>query len=150
MIKNFKREIEYLLSEVPPEQWQDPTIRGILYEITPWHGTSSVTVQTAADDPSDIGGWTYYFSADSDGSRIQEEIRQFQQVRGRLAYHRLLLEAAEALLSIDFSPYGQPETLNEDGFPYGPFRLQVYDVDGSFRLNYCEYLLARRLEQTGF
>ena len=145
MQKNFVREIKYLLGRVPSKQWKDPAIRGIVYDLTPWHRMSSLTVQTSEDDPRDIGGWKYYCSAESDASRIKAEIEQWLDSRDRLVYHNLLIEAAEALLSIDFSKYGQPVTI--DGFClYKPFQLQVYDADETFRFNYCEYVLARRLE----
>ena len=54
-------------------------------------------------------------------------------------------EAAEALLSIDFTQYGQPTTV-DDGVLYKPFQLQVHDLDGTFAFNYCEYVLATRLD----
>lgn len=63
-------------------------------------------------------------------------------------YHRLLIEAAEAMLSIDFSKYGQPQTV-DDFCRYGPFQVRVSDPDGTFNFNYCEYVLARRLDANG-
>ena len=71
---------------------------------------------------------------------------------------RMLTEAAEALLSIDFGKYINPKLptplLNlrdwiaiDDEFCLNKtFFLQVYDPDESFRFNYCEYVMARRLE----
>ena len=147
--EHFRREIEQLLAEVPPEQWQDNDIRGVLYEFVPWHQMSSITVQTEDDDPRDIGGWKYYFSAESDGSLIREEHEAWlgEKSNKRLVYHKLLIEAAEALLSIDFSRYGDPDRTVFDEFCLEKtFYLQVYDVDETFRFNYCEYALARRLE----
>lgn len=160
MQENFRREIEQLLAKVPAEQWDDPEIRGVLYDFTPWHRLSSVTLQTRDDDPLDIAAWKYYWSADSDGSLIQEEHEAWhtETTNKRLVYHRLLIEAAEALLSIDFGKYSSPNlprpllnlrtwTAVDDGFSLNKtFLLQVYDVDQSYRFNYCEYVLARRLE----
>lgn len=146
MIANFVNEMLHLLDGIPAEQWEDPDRFGLLYEIVPWHRMSSATIQVRDDDPNDIGGWKYYYSVDSDASRICSEIDSFLEVRGRLAYHKMLLEAAEALLSIDLSRYIPHMKSVEDGFLHGPFRVQVYDVDRSFKFNYCEYLLARRLD----
>src|SRR5919204_314202 len=97
--ENFRREIEKLLGEVPAEQWDDPEIRGVLYEFVPWYRMSSVTLQTRDDDPRDIGAWKYYFSAESDGSLIREEYEAWhkEESNKRLVYHKLLIEAAEAL-----------------------------------------------------
>ncbi|MFO0881094.1 MAG: hypothetical protein U0840_27540 [Gemmataceae bacterium] len=157
----FQREIEQLLAEVPAEQWDDSEVRGVLYEFVPWHKMSSITLQTRDDDPRDIGSWKYYFSADSDGSLIEAEFAAWEneETNKRLLYHRLLLEAAEALLSIDFSKHINPElptpvlnlrdwtAISDDGFCLNKtFYLQVYDPDESFRFNYCEYVLARRHE----
>jgi hypothetical protein len=116
-----------------------------MYDLLPWHNMSSIAIQTSADDPHDPAEWKYYDCVDSDASRIREELALYQQSRDRLVYHRLLIEAAEALLSLDFSKYGQPNTI--DGFClYKPFLLQVYDADETFKFNYCEYVLARRLD----
>ena len=158
--ENFRREIERLLGEVPAEQWDDPEVRGVLYEFVPWHRMSSVTIQTRDDDPHDIGGWKYYFSAESDGSLIREQYEAWhnEEANKRLVYHRLLIEAAEALLSVDFGTYNNPQlpvpvrnlrfwTPIKDEFCLNKtFRLQVYDPDGSFQFNYCEHVVARRLE----
>ena len=123
---------------------------GVLYEFVPWHRMSSVTIQTRDDDPRDIGAWKYYFSAESDGSpiRVEHEAWHKEESNKRLVYHKLLIEAAEALLSLDFGKYGNPYwTMIDDDFCLNKtFLLQVYDVDQSFRFNYCEYVLARRLE----
>jgi hypothetical protein len=157
MNQNFVREIETLLSEVPAEQWQDPQIRGVCYDILPWHKMSCVTVQTADDDPGDLGGWKYYFSAESDGSLIQHEYELYKRTSesDRLVYHRLLMEAAEALLSVDFDPYVPGVTtihgIDQTTFSVGlnkTFLLQVYHADGAFRFNYCEHVFARQLEST--
>jgi hypothetical protein len=158
--ENVRREIEQLLGEVPAEQWDDPDVRGVLYEFVPWHRMSSVTIQTCDDDPRDIGAWRYYFSAESDGSLIREQHEAWhnETTNKRLVYHRLLLEAAEALLSIEFGKYINPQlptpllnlrdwTAIDDEFCLNKtFLLQVYDPDESFRFNYCEYVMARRLE----
>lgn len=158
--ENFRREIEQLLDEVPTEQWDDPDVRGVLYDFTPWHRMSSVTIQTRDDDPRDIGAWKYYFSAESDGSLIREQYEAWhnEETNKRLVYHRLLIEAAEALLCIDFGKYINPKlptpilnlrdwTAIDDQFCLNKtFFLQVYDPDESFRFNYCEYVLARRHE----
>ena len=159
--KNFRREIVKLLSEVPAKQWDDPDIRGVLYDFVPWHRSSSVTLQTEGDDPRDIGGWKYYYSAES-GELIQEEFDAYHNAttNGRLVYHKLLIEAAEALLTIKFGKFINPRLptpiLNlrdwstvDDQFCLNPtFLLQVYDADRSFQFNYCEYVLARRHEPT--
>jgi hypothetical protein len=160
--EKFRREIEKLLGEVPAEQWDDPEIRGLLYDFVPWHRMSSVTLQTRDDDPSDIGAWKYYYSAESDGSLIREEFEAWHKetTNKRLVYHKLLIEAAEALLSIEFGKYCNPQlpvpllnlrdwTAIDDEFCLNKtFLLQVYDSDQSFRFNYCEYVMARRLEPT--
>lgn len=159
MIQNFVREIEYLLEQVPSEQWQDPSICGIQYDLLPWHRLSTVTVQVREDDVRDPGGWKYYYSADSDTTRIQAELAEYSQSSdGGFVYHKLLLEAAEAMLMIDFTQYGQPHTNKAAGMRgsyvspiaefclYAPFQIQVYDADHAFRFNYCEYVLARRLD----
>ncbi|VTR97140.1 hypothetical protein [Tuwongella immobilis] len=158
--EKFRREIEQLLAEVPQEQWDDPDVRGVLYEFVPWHRSSSVTIMTREDDPLDIGGWKYYYSADSDGSLIQAEFDAWHNETGnkRLVFHHLLIEAAEALLSIDFTPFINPalptpvlnlrfwNAIDDDFCLNKTFLLQVYDPDRSFRFNYCEYVMARRLE----
>ena len=156
--ENFRREIEQLLGEVPAKQWDDPDVRGVLYDFTPWHRMSSVTIQARDDDPRDIGAWKYYFSAES-GEFVQKEFDEYRDATtgGELVYHRLLIEAAEALLSIDFDKYINPKLptamLNLrhwtaiNGFCLNKtFYLQVYHADESFRFNYCEYVMARRLE----
>lgn len=150
MRENFAAEIEYLLRNVPAEQWQasqPPFVCGIMYEFTPWHGSSTVTIQTTDDTPGDFGSWKYYFSADSDSSRIKSEIEQYRQAaNGKLEYHRLLIEAAEALLGTDFSKYGVTQ-ITDAWHLYGPFQVQVYDMDRTFKFNYCEYVAARRMAQ---
>jgi hypothetical protein len=145
MRQNFTSELEYLLEEVPGEQWNDLGICGVMYDFVPWHKMSSVTVQTREDDPSDPAAWKYYWSAESDTSRISQEIERYQTAHDRFVYHALLIEAAEALLSIDFTRYGQPTTIDR-GCLYKPFQLQVHDLDRTFAFNYCEYVLARRLD----
>lgn len=158
--EKFRREIVQLLGKIPAEQWDDPDVRGILYEFVPWHRMSSVTLQIRDDDPRDIGAWKYYFSADSDGSLIQEEFDAWHNAtNGRLVYHRLLIEAAEAFLSIEFEKYINSNlptpllnlrdwtAINGEFCLNKTFLLQVYDPDESFRFNYCEYVMARRLEQ---
>jgi hypothetical protein len=158
--ENFRREIEQLLGEIPTEQWDDPEVRGVLYEFVPWHRMSSVTLQTQDDDPRDIGAWKYYFSAESDGALIREQYEAWhnEETNKRLVYHKLLIEAAEALLSIDFGKYNNSQlpvpvrnlrfwTAIDDEFCLNKtFFLQVYDPDESFRFNYCEYVMARRHE----
>jgi hypothetical protein len=156
--ENFRREIEHLLDIVPAEQWDDPDIRGVLYDFTPWHRMSSVTLQTRDDDPRDIGAWKYYYSAES-GQFVQAEFEAYHNATtdGGLVYHKLLIEAAEALLSIEFGKYNNPRlpvpvrnlrfwTASDDGFSLNKtFLLQVYHGDEVFRFNYCEYVMARRL-----
>jgi hypothetical protein len=157
--ENFRREIEHLLGKVPAEQWDDPDIRGVLYDFIPWHRSSSVTLQTRDDDPRDIGAWKYYDSAES-GEFVQGEFEAYHNATtdGGLVYHKLLIEAAEALLGIEFGKYINPRlpvpvrnlrfwTASLDGFSLNKtFFLQVYHADQEFRFNYCEYVMARRLE----
>jgi hypothetical protein len=59
-------------------------------------------------------------------------------------------EAAKALLSLDFGKYGNPywAMIDDDSCLNKTFLLQVCDVDQSFRVNYCEYVLAQRLDPT--
>lgn len=145
MKANFVREIKHLLAKVPAEQWAGTDVCGLMYELLPWHNMSSVTVQTREDDPHDTAAWRHYFSAESDTSRIRQEIEHYRTANDWRVYHALLIEAAEALLDIDFAPYGQALTVT-DGRPFKPFQVQVYHADETFDFNYCEYVLARRLE----
>ena len=158
---NFRREIQHLLDLVPAEQWDDPDVRGVLYDFVPWHRSSSVTVQTRDDDPSDIGAWKYYSSAES-GEFVQAEFEAYRAAAedGGLVYHKLLIEAAEALLGVEFGKYNNPHlpvplrnlrscswTASRDGFSLDKtFYLQVYHADQVFRFNYCEYVMARRFD----
>lgn len=161
--KNFRREITQLLGQIPAKQWDDPDIRGVLYEFTPWDRISTVVLQTDDDDPRDIGDWKYYDTVDFDGEcLIDEEFEAYHNAdtNGQLVYHKLLIEAAEALLSIKFEKYNNPKlparirnlrdwTAIDDRFCLNKtFLLQVYDADESFQFNYCEYVLTRRLEPT--
>jgi hypothetical protein len=146
VIQNFVNEIEYLLSQIPAEQWADLGRCGLCYGFLPWHGWSAITLQTRDDPPNNVAAWKYYTSAESDGSRVAAEIEEYNTNGNRLVFHRLLIEAAEALLRVDLTRY-DPELVARDEFsPYSPFHVQVYDVDKSFEFNYCEYVLARRLE----
>ncbi len=145
MKKNFVLEIEYLLEQVPSEVWDDTKICGLMYDLLPWHEFSSIAIQTSDDDKHDPADWKYYDCTRSDCSRIKRELSRYKNDDGRFAYHQLLIESAEALLSIDFSKYGIPKTIDEFRL-YKPFQLQIYDVDGTFEFNYCEYVLARRLD----
>lgn len=148
VINNFRSEIEYLLAQVPGSIWQeqDTYLSGLMYDFLPWHDFSSIAIQTRNDDRFDPASWTYYDCASSDCSRIQNELQLYRDGEHKLWFHWLLIQAAEALLAVDLASYGQLTI--EEGFPYGPFRLQVYDPDESFRFNYCEYALARRLDDT--
>lgn len=158
--ENFRRDIELLLGKIPTEQWDDPDVRGVLYDFMPWHRTSSVTLQTRDDAPHDIAAWKYYVSAESDAALLQKECDAYddEEMNKRLLYHKLLIEAAQALLSIEFGKYINPKlptpllnlrdwTAVDDQFCLNKtFLLQVYDPDESFQFNYCEYVMARRLE----
>jgi hypothetical protein len=149
MQQNFAREIEYLLSRVPKKQWKDPLAAGLRYQFVPWYGGSSVTLQTREDDPRYFGDWKYYVSAESDCSRIRDEMALYQGAapdRRRDVYHRLLVEAAEALLGAEIGKYIPDMVTTRDSRLYHPFSMQVYDADGTFKFNYCEYVLARRLD----
>lgn len=143
--EHFTLEIETMLAEVPAELWEEPEICGLMYDFLPWHENSTLSIQLRDDDPYDFGGWTHYECVNPDGRQVVEEFAIYNQAPDGLVYHRLLIEAAEALLSIDFTKHGQPVTI-EDGYLYGPFRLQVYHGDEKFKFNYCEYVLARRFE----
>lgn len=158
--ESFRREITQLLDTVPPEQWDDPEVRGVLYDFTPWHRSSSVTLQTKDDDPDpgEIAAWKYYYSAKSDGSLLRDQFDAYHNSGDsrRLVYHKLLVEAAEVFLSLDFGNYCSPKHITpasnlrdwnpiDDGFCLNKtFLLQVYDLDETFKFNYCEYVLARR------
>jgi len=122
--EHFHCEIEYLLTKVPTEIWQNKSICGAMYDFLPWQKFSSIAIQTRNDDRSDPTSWTYYNCASSDSSIISDEVRLYGQTHDRLVLHWLLIRAAEAFLEIDFSPYGKPITI-EDGFIYSPFQLQV-------------------------
>jgi hypothetical protein len=141
VVQNFQREIEYLLEQVPEELWKKH-VRALMYEFLPWHKSSYVSIMLQGEDDRDPAAWVHYDCAGSDCQRIQTEVKQYD---GRLSYHNLLIEAAEALLNIDFTKYGQPETIDEFCL-YKPFQLRVMDPDGTFGFNYCEYVLAKRLD----
>jgi hypothetical protein len=146
VVQNFVNEIEYLLSQIPAEQWADLSANGLCYEFLPWHEWSAITLQTRDDPLNDVAAWKYYTSAESDGSRVAAESATWKTKPNRLLYHRLLIEAAEALLRVDLTRY-VPKLVTGDEFsPYRLFQVQVYDVDKTFEFNYCEYVLARRLE----
>lgn len=149
--ENFRREIETLLGRVPAEQWADPAVCGVAYDFIPWHAVSSLTLQTRDDDPRDIAAWKYYFSSQSDCTLIRDECNAWYREKSnkRLVYHQLLIEAAEALLTIDFRKYGNPHASPIDsGFCLNKtFLLQIYDPDETFRFNYCEHVMARRHER---
>jgi hypothetical protein len=144
--EHFKLEIETMLAEVPADLWEEPEICGLMYDFLPWHENSTLSIQLRSDDPYDFGGWTHYECVNPDGRQVHEEFEIYNKEPGLLVYHRLLIEAAEALLSIDFTPYRQPTTI-KDGYLYKLFQLQVYHGDEKFKFNYCEYVLARRFEE---
>ncbi len=142
---HFKSEIEHLLNSVPESTWDDHSICGLMYDFLPWHDFSSIAIQTRDDDRFDPAAWAYYDCATSDCTRIATEINLYKTRGHRITLHWLLMQAAEALLAVDFSSYHESPTI-EDGFLYGPFQLQVYDPDESFRFNYCELVLANRMK----
>jgi hypothetical protein len=144
--QHFALEIDHLLSEVPADLWEEPETCGLVYEFLPWHQYSSLAIQLRDDDPNDIGGWTHYECVNPDGRHVTDEFAIYEQANDGLVYHRLLIETAEALLATDFTRFGQDET-TDDGYLNRLFRLQVYHHDENFKFNYCEYVLARRLEQ---
>ena len=144
--KHFTAEIKTLIDAVPGELWEEPDICGLMYDFLPWHEYSTLAIQLRSDDPYDFGGWKHYECVDPDGRELAEEFKIYKQANHGLAYHRLLIEAAEALLTIDFSKLVQCESV-QDGYLNPLFRLQVYHADQKFKFNYCEYVLARRLEQ---
>lgn len=143
--RHFTIEIDHLLTAVPPELWEEPEICGLMYDFLPWHRYSSLAIQLRDDDPYDHGGWTHYECVNPDGRHVAEEFDMYEQANHGLVYHRLLIEAAESLLATDFTPFGQPNTI-ENGYLNRLFRLQIYHADENFKFNYCEYVLARRLE----
>ncbi len=146
MTQNFVVEIEHLLQQVPSAIWADHSVCGLMFDFIPWHGHSGISIQTRADDQYDPASWKYFNSIEAKCSQLSREVALYRQAADRrLTYHRLLTEAAEALLNIDFARYGQRQTRSEYRL-YGPFRLQVTDPDGTFEFNYCEYVLARRLD----
>lgn len=138
--RQFKDEIEFLVAQIPAEIWEE-SVRGLCYEFIPWHEYSSIAPQLINDDPNEPASWEHYCKIFSDFSRVRSVLSFYNT---RLDYHRILFEAASAFLEVDFSRYDRV-AIEDDGFPEGPFRLQVYDVDGSFRSNYCELVLASRL-----
>lgn len=146
MKENFLSEIEHLLAEVPREHWDDPDRCGLRYQFVPWSWGSSVTVRTRGDDPRYFGDWKYCVSAESDCSRIRAEVTLWRDARDRVLYHRLLVEAAEALLSVDLTKYILHMPTTDGICLYHPFPVEVYDPDGTFTFNYCEFVMARRLE----
>ena len=143
--EHFSNEIAQLLADIPTELWDNPEICGLLYDFLPWHEHSLVSIQLRDDDPTDIGGWEHYEPVTPDGRQLTEEFALYQEANDNMVYHRLLIEAAEALLGIDFTQFGQREAI-EDGCLNRQFKLQIYHHDGKFLFNYCEYVLARRLE----
>lgn len=150
--EHFVQEIGNLLDEVPAEQWADQSLLGIRYDFCPWHRMSSLTIQTYDDDPHDPASWKYYFSAESDGSLLDEEYAAWhnEQNNKRLVYHRLLIEAAEAFLSLEFGKHGNPywAAIRDEFCLNRTFLLQVFDLDKTFQFNYCDYVVARRLERS--
>ena len=147
MQQQFVGEIKHLLSEVPQALWADDSVCGLMYDFLPWYDISAVSVQTLGDDAGDPAAWQYYNCVQSDCSRLADIVSSYESSQSqKLHYHGLLIEAAAALLSLDFSAYGFPQTVSEDGIGlYTPFLLQVTDMDGTFRFNYCEFVLAQRL-----
>lgn len=160
--EHFCQEIELLLGKIPKKWWNED-IRGVLYEFVPWHNRSSIGLQTAEDDPREIGEWKYYDSpAWSDGALLAEEYEAYDQAiengSGSLVFHFLLLAAAEALLSTEFTRFINPRlpaavrnlrfwtATDKDRGLNNTFLLQVYHPDQLFKFNYCEYVCARRLE----
>lgn len=146
MRENFLHDIRSLLASVPAGVWDDRSICGLLYDFVPWHGVTSVSIQLQEDAPSSPADWRHFECAHSEGDLVREAIQSYEAASDqRLAYHRLLIQAAEALLKIDFAPFGQAKTI--DGFSlYPPFRLRVEDPDRTFSFNYCEYVLAKKLD----
>ncbi len=146
--EHFRLEIGNLLADVPISLWEEPHICGLLYDFLPWHRHSSLSIQLQEDDPDDIGGWTHYECVNPDGRAVTEEFDMWDRAYHYLVYHRLLIEAAESLLAFDFTRFGQREAIEEDGYLNPLFKLQVYHADNKFSFNYCEYVLARRFEQS--
>ena len=135
---HFATEIGNMLAAVPQDVWDEPKICGVLYDFLPWHEHSLVSIQLHGDDPTDIGAWEHYECVTPDGRALNEEFALYQQASDGLIYHQLLIEAAEALLAIDFTDYGQSEAIEEDGTLNPLFTPQVYHGDQKFRFNYCE------------
>lgn len=146
--QHFVDEIKGLLDAVPAEQWADPDLRGVCYDYVPWHRMSCVTIQRRDEDPEDMAAWKYYWSAESDNSCLEKEYEKYHESKdGGRVYHGQLIEAAAAMLSMDFSKYvGQPVDLIYGLGLNKTFFAQVYHLDGVFRFNYCEYVHARQLE----
>jgi hypothetical protein len=141
---SFKEDIEKLISQVPAEVWKDRTICGLLYDIFPWHGYSSVSVQTRQCDEHDPASWKYFEISESNGEFLKSEFSEYNKSPDHLLYHSMLCRAAEALLEVDFGPYYASQTVS--GFQLSlPFRLQVLDPDKTFTFNYCEFILASKI-----
>jgi len=78
--------------------------------------------------------------------------------QGQVLYHRQLVAAASALLATDPMvfpeiPFGPGVTkrrhfVHDNGFPNRLFMAQVSDPDRLLGFNYCEYVLANRLDKT--
>jgi hypothetical protein len=115
MIRNFIfiNEIECLLEAVPSSLWKAPDLRRLMYREFLWLKVSSIAIQMKNDDRYQFACWKYYDCASSDCFHIHDELAQYSGIDPHRFYHDLLPEAAEALLSIDFKKYGQPETIQQ-------------------------------------
>jgi hypothetical protein len=140
----FKEDIEKLVAQVPVEAWKDRSICGLLYDIFPWHGYSSLSLQTRQCDEYDPASWKYFEISKSKGEFLKLEFSEYNKSPDALVYHLMLFRAAEALLEVDFGPYNAMKTVSN--FHLSPlFRLQVLDPDKTFTSNYCEFVLVYKI-----
>ena len=76
---SYTKDIGQLLSAVSRDVWADKSICGLLYDIYPWHGYSSIAVQTRSCPESDPACWKYFDAARSDGELLDREFRAYSR-----------------------------------------------------------------------
>ena len=141
----FRQEIEELLSLVP-ENVRAAHLSGLHYDYQPWHPLSYISFRSRDERferyPAD---WRYFQVAETDCSRLGEAVDAYGD--DRVNYHHQLVEVASALLEVDTTRYGLPPiVIGSDGILKKVFVPEVTDPDGTFQFNYCEYVLATRLD----
>lgn len=149
MLKNFRAEIEYLLSKVPKEIWSEVT--GLWVDYYPWHEQFCIAVRVANENPKDSSSWKHHYGMNSDNARIQAELIEYnesEKYAGKKEFAKLIqateildrhfTEIAEALLSINYSkytnktPFLNAKNLNPD------FLLQAVNDDDPKRKDFCD------------